>query len=77
MSQKEIANKVNSWQANVCRTIQGAHLLRIEQISNLLNFTEYKKEELIINTDLIRIGSLTKLEMNETTLKFLKEFKLF
>jgi len=74
MSQKEIAEKIDSWQGNVCKTIQGIHLLKIEQV---LNFTSYKKDELIKNTDSIRIGSLTKLEINKTVLDFLKEFRLF
>jgi predicted transcriptional regulator len=36
LTQKEIANLVGSWQGNICRTIKGCHLLRVEQINRLL-----------------------------------------
>ena len=75
MSQNEIAKIIDSWQANVCKTIQGVHLLRIEQLSKLLEYTIYLKQDLIKNTSYLRIGSLTNIEINKTSLDFLKEFK--
>ncbi len=76
MQQKQIANKLRSWQANVSRTIDGTHLLRIKQIIKLLNYSACDIEDILKNSNYIRIGSLTKLKVNNTTINFLREFKL-
>jgi len=77
MQQKEIANKINFWQANVSRTINGTHLLKIEQLLTLLSHSKYTKQDITQNLEEIRIGCLTKLEPKKDVLNFLKEFKLF
>jgi len=75
MYQWEIAKIIGSWQANICRTIDGTHLLKIEQIIKLLNCSGYNMCKMLNNSNYVRIGSLTKLEINNTTVNFLKEFK--
>ncbi|MDD5133355.1 MAG: hypothetical protein PHD81_01460 [Candidatus Nanoarchaeia archaeon] len=77
MNQKDIAKIIGSWQANVCKTINGTHLLKIEQLNNLLPYSKFTKEDIIKNIEYIRIGLLTKLKVNEEILRFLKEFKSF
>ena len=75
MMQREIAEKIDSWQANVCRTIDGTHLLRVEQVMQLLPYSSYSKKEVIQNIEEIRIGSLTRIKPTSETVAFLKEFK--
>ncbi len=77
MYQWEIAKKIDSWQANVCRTMDGTHLLRVDQIIKLLDYSDFNKKEILKNSDYIRVGSLTKLEVNNITINFLKKFKSF
>ncbi len=75
MYQKDIAKKIDSWQANVSRTVDGTHLLRVEQILKLLNYSNYSKKDIVNNIEDIRIGSLTNLKPNHECIKFLKEYK--
>ena len=75
--QKDIAKIIGSWQANVSRTIDGIHLLKVEQLNKLLPYSNFTKKEILNNLDYIRIGSLTNLKPNKDILEFLKTFKSF
>lgn len=75
--QKQIANVIDSWQANVSRTITGEHLLRIEQLLKLLNYTNITKEEVKPNINAFRVGTLTLIQPSLEVFEFLEEFKLF
>jgi hypothetical protein len=77
MMQKHIAKLIGSWQANVSRTITGNHLLRVEQIVTLLDYSACTKKEVIDNLVYARVGSLTKLNVTKDLLRFLKELKSF
>ncbi len=57
MTQRKIAGIMGSWQGNVCRTVEGKHLLSVKQIENLLPYTELSIEDFITNTKAIRIGN--------------------
>lgn len=74
MYQREIANKIGSWQANVCRTVEGIHLLKIEQTLKLQPYSSFTTKQIIKNVEEVRIGCLTKLDVYEA-IEFLKEFK--
>lgn len=75
LQQKDIATIIDSWQGNISKTIKGKHLLRVEQSKKILQYTKYRKSDLIQNTKAIRIGSLTKIKNSSKIRKFLKEFK--
>lgn len=75
LTQNEIAKIIDSWQGNVCKTIQGKHLLNLEQIHSLLKLSKKDWLEVISNTEKIRIGQLTELNKNETFLNFVLEQK--
>jgi hypothetical protein len=57
MSQREIAVIINSYQGNVCRTAKGEHLLRVNQIENLLPHTKLSVGDFVANTKSVRIGN--------------------
>ncbi len=75
MTQREIAKEIGSWQANVCRTVKGDHNLRIEQIMKLIPHCDFDIDEVMSNTEKIKIGMLTEIGMNKRVLEFLREFK--
>ncbi|HLC50767.1 MAG TPA: hypothetical protein VJH90_00125 [archaeon] len=56
MKQKEIAKLINSWQGNVCKTIQGKHLLTIRQSNILQSSSDFTTNNIIGNIFYIRIG---------------------
>lgn len=75
--QKQIAKIIDSWQANVSRTITGKHLLRIEQLIKLLAYSNTTKKEVKQNITLIRVGNLTSIYPSPEVFNFLKEFRSF
>ncbi|MEK6835146.1 MAG: hypothetical protein AABX61_02690 [Nanoarchaeota archaeon] len=77
LNQKEIANIIGSWQSNVSKTIVGVHLLRIEQFLKLLKYSSYRINDIIKNTEEIRISSLTKFEPDYEMLSYFFKIKLF
>lgn len=77
MYQKDVAKIIGSWQGNVSKIIYGVHLLKVEQIISLLKYSNFSKKDILKNLNYVRIGCLTKLEINEDLLRFLKEFKSF
>lgn len=58
LTQRQIAKMIGSWQPNVSRTIEGKHLLRLEQIETLSNYYKISKEEIIKGIKRIRIGNM-------------------
>ncbi|MEK6932249.1 MAG: hypothetical protein AABW56_00455 [Nanoarchaeota archaeon] len=77
LDQKEIARIIGSWQSNVSRTISGIHLLRIEQFSRLLKYSDYKIKDIIKSTEEIRISSLTKFQPDYEMLNYFFKIKSF
>ena len=64
MYQKDIAKIIGSWQANVSRTVDGTHLLKIEQLIKLSKYSSFNKKDMLNNIKYFRVGSLTKLNLN-------------
>lgn len=75
--QAELATILDSWQANVCKTIQGKHLLRMEQFKDLIPYSNYNKVDVLKNTVYFRVGSLTKINPSPMMSFFLYEIKSF
>lgn len=75
--QAELATIIDSWQANVCKTIRGKHLLRMEQFKELIPYSNYNKVDILKNTAYFRIGSLTKINPSLVISFFLYEIKSF
>jgi hypothetical protein len=67
LTQKEVAELIGSWQANVCRTIEGKHLLRLDQVKVLSDYHKISKEEILSGIKRIRIGN-TKLLIYDKSL---------
>ncbi len=76
LSQKQIAEEIHSWQANVSRVVKGKHLLKGSQLMILLKNSSFTKKEILENIIEIRIGKLTVLEPKADVMAFLKEFDL-
>ena len=74
--QREIAQKIGSWQGNVSGMISGQHLLNTEYLTKLISYSKYSKCDVIKNVGSIRIGCLTNLKLSRQILTFLKEFGL-
>jgi len=74
MSQRDIAKIINSYQGNVCRTVKGKHLLSMNQIKNLLPYTNLSTRDFFINTKSVRIGNgknqIIDRNLIETVFKF-------
>ncbi len=77
MHQRDIAGVIDSWQANVCRTVKGKHLLRIEQLLKLQAYSSFNIKQILSNSEEIRIGQLTNLKSDNKLIGFIKEFKSF
>ena len=77
LKQKIIAKLIDSWQGNVSKAQAGIILLRVEQIKILIPYSSCSKERILSNTKNMRVGSLTKIKPNKTSIKFLKQFKSF
>ncbi|MFQ6009601.1 MAG: hypothetical protein ACE5J7_00565 [Candidatus Aenigmatarchaeota archaeon] len=56
--QRDIAKIINSWQGNVCKTIQGKHLMTINQIKRLIPYSKFSKEDINKNIEGVRIGNM-------------------
>jgi len=57
MTQKEIGNLINcSSEGQICDTIHGKHLLRLEQINKIIEKTNFNWEDVINNSTTLRIG---------------------
>lgn len=70
LTQNQIAQILNSWQANVSRTIAGIHLLKIEQVNSLIEHSNLSWDNILQNSNKIRIGNNTDLDVDEEFLKF-------
>ena len=71
IAQKQIARTIGSWQANVSRTTQGAHLLTIEQLKALLRHSPFTENTLINNIEGFRIGNMRSVIKDKLFLKYL------
>jgi len=71
LTQNEIARILNSWQANVSRIISGVHLLKIEQIVTLAKYNNLSWEDILQNSNKIRIGNNTELNIDKEFIKFI------
>jgi len=70
MQQWKIAEIVDSWQGNISKTIKGIHLLKVEQITSLLNYSPFTWQDILKNSNFMRIGTQTKLPVDNHFIKF-------
>lgn len=68
LTQRLVAEMIGSWQANICRTIEGKHLLRFEQVKLLSEYHKIPKEEMFNNILKIRIGNMRSFVYDKTLL---------
>lgn len=78
ISQKEIAKIINcKSDGETCDIIHGKHLLRVEQINNILKFNGFNWNDVISNLDGMRFGQVGYIPINFDFVNFiLKEKKL-
>lgn len=69
LTQKIVAKMIGSWQANVCRTIEGKHLLRFDQVKLLSEYHKIPNEEMFRNINKIRIGNAKSFVYDKTLVK--------
>lgn len=75
MTQREMTKVINcKSEGETCETIHGKHLLRVEQINNLLKFNGFNWNDVINNSDAMRFGQVGYTPINFEFINFvLKE----
>ncbi|MBI1979114.1 MAG: LAGLIDADG family homing endonuclease [Candidatus Aenigmarchaeota archaeon] len=68
LTQDKVAKMIDSWQSNICRTIEGKHLLRLYQIKTLSEYHKISNEEMFNNIIKIRIGNMRSFIYDKTLL---------
>lgn len=70
-TQREVAKIINcKSEGETCDTIHGRHLLKLEQINNLLKFTNFTWEDILENATSLRVGQRGYLHPNRCFINF-------
>jgi len=77
MSQKEIAKIINCLSyGQICDTVHGKHLLKLEQINNIIRKLNLSWQEVINNSIQVRIGQCSYVNLNNKSVNFILNEKM-